>query len=62
MKARRPAEAVQAIAGAITSHHAQATRLLSDDEARQVFLDVAYELPTQERAAGLAQAARTAQR
>ena len=61
MKARLPSEAVQAIVGAMTSHQTLATRLLSDDEARQAFLDVVYELLTQERASGLAQAARPAQ-
>jgi len=46
------------IVGAMTSHQTLATRLLSDDEARQAFLDVVYELLTQERAGGLPQAAR----
>jgi type I restriction enzyme R subunit len=60
MKARLPAEAVQAIVGAMTSHQTLATRLLSDDESRTAFLDVVYELLVSERAGGLLCATRLA--
>lgn len=61
MKARLPGAAVQAIVGAMNSHQALSTRLLSDEESRRAFLDVVYELLVKEHAANLTQAARPAQ-
>ncbi|WP_310388657.1 hypothetical protein [Roseateles sp.] len=58
MKAKLPGAAVQAIVGAMNSHQQLATRLLSDEATRQVFLDVVYELLVSEKAASLAQAGR----
>lgn len=44
MKANLPQAAVQIIVGAMQSHQAMATKLLSDESTRGVFLDVVYEL------------------
>jgi len=44
MKADLPIQAIKAIAGAMTSHQAMATKLLSDEATRDVFLTVVYEL------------------
>ncbi|MBL8288003.1 MAG: type I restriction endonuclease subunit R [Rubrivivax sp.] len=44
MKANLPAAAVQAIFDAMSTHQALATRLLSDQAARKVFVDVVYEM------------------
>ncbi len=44
MKADLPIKAIQAIAGAMSSHQAMATKLLSDEATRDVFLTVVYEL------------------
>lgn len=44
MKADLPARAIQAIAGAMSSHTAMATKLLSDEATRDVFLTVVYDL------------------
>ncbi|WP_163005884.1 hypothetical protein, partial [Pseudomonas viridiflava] len=43
MKADLPARAIQAIAGAMSSHTSMATKLLSDESTREVFLTVVYE-------------------
>jgi type I restriction enzyme R subunit len=57
MKANLPAAAVQAIVGAMTTHNALATKLLSDEATRVVFLDVVYELLKRDRQGGLFDAA-----
>lgn len=44
MKANLPQVAVQIIVGAMQSHQAMATKLLSDESSRGLFLDVVYEL------------------
>ncbi len=44
MKANLPAAAVQAIFDAMSTHQTLATRLLSDEGARRVFVDVVYEM------------------
>lgn len=44
MKANLPAAAVQAIFDAMSTHQTLATRLLSDEGARKVFVDVVYEM------------------
>jgi type I restriction enzyme R subunit len=44
MKADLPTAAVQIIVGAMQSHQAMATKLLSDDTTRGLFLDVVYDL------------------
>ncbi|WP_240636195.1 hypothetical protein [Caldimonas tepidiphila] len=44
MKANLPSTAVQIIVGAMQSHQTMATRLLSDETTRGLFLDVVYEL------------------
>jgi type I restriction enzyme, R subunit len=44
MKANLPAAAVQAIVGAMDTHKALATKLLSDETTRGMFLNVVYEL------------------
>ena len=44
LKANLPGAMVQAIVGAMTTHSALSTKLLSDESARGVFLDVVYEL------------------
>jgi len=44
MKAALPACTIQVIAGAISSHTSMATRPLSNDSTRDVFLTVVYEL------------------
>jgi len=43
MKADLPSKAVQAIASAMSSHTSMATKLLSDESTRDVFLTVVYE-------------------
>lgn len=53
MKANLPAAAVQAIVSAMGTHQALATKLLSDEATRAVFLDVIYELLAKDNAAGL---------
>jgi type I restriction enzyme R subunit len=58
MKANLPSAAVQAIVGAMGSHEQLSTRLLSDEEARKLFLDVVYDLLVGERAASLIHATR----
>jgi type I restriction enzyme, R subunit len=44
MKANLPAAAVQAIFDAMATHQTLATRLLSDEVARRMFVDVVYEM------------------
>ncbi|MDD0973188.1 type I restriction endonuclease subunit R [Pseudomonas fontis] len=44
MKADLPSKAIQAIASAMSSHTSMATKLLSDESTRDVFLTVVYEL------------------
>lgn len=44
MKAHLPQAAVQIIVGAMQSHQSMATKLLSDETTRGLFLDVVYEL------------------
>ncbi|MCY1392263.1 type I site-specific deoxyribonuclease, HsdR family [compost metagenome] len=44
MKADLPTKAIQAIAGAMSSHTSMATKLLSDESTRDLFLTVVYEL------------------
>lgn len=56
MRARLPAAAVQDIFEAMNSHQSLATRLVCDEETRQTFVDVVYELPMGDRGAGLIQA------
>ena len=58
MKANLPAAAVQAIFDAMTTHQALATRLLSDEGARRVFVDVVYEMLKRGESGGLLDAAR----
>lgn len=58
MKADLPARAIQAIAGAMNSHQAMATRLLSDESTREVFLTVLYELLKRDMGGDLLSSAR----
>lgn len=58
MKANLPAAAVQAIVGAMTTHNELATKLLSDETTRGLFLDVVYELLKRDGPGGLFDAAR----
>ena len=44
LKANLPGAMVQAIVGAMSTHNTLSTKLLSDEAARGVFLDVVYEL------------------
>jgi type I restriction enzyme R subunit len=57
LKANLPAAMVQAIVGAMETHKALATKLLSDEATRTVFLDVVYELLQRGRPGGLFDAA-----
>ena len=58
MKANLPAAAVEAIVSAMNTHKELATRLLSDEATRGVFLDVVYELLTRGGSDALFNAAR----
>lgn len=58
LKANLPQAAVQIIVGAMQSHQAMATKLLSDEVTRGVFLDVVYDLLKRDSAADLMRAAR----
>ena len=58
MKANLPAAAVEAIVLAMNTHKELATRLLSDEATRGVFLDVVYELLTRGGSDALFNAAR----
>lgn len=53
MKADLPMKAIQAIAGAMASHSSMATKLLSDEATREVFLTVVYELLKRDGSADL---------
>lgn len=44
MKADLPTKAIRAIANAMSSHTSMATKLLSDEATRDIFLTVVYEL------------------
>ena len=57
-KADLPVKAIQVIASAMTSHASMATRLLSDEAARDVFLTVIYELLKNDSGAELLAATR----
>jgi type I restriction enzyme R subunit len=58
MKADLPMRAIQAIAGAMSSHTSMATKLLSDEATRDVFLTVVYELLKKDAGADLLEGAR----
>ncbi|MDW3688460.1 hypothetical protein RA280_43415 [Cupriavidus sp. CV2] len=58
MKANLPQAAIQAIVGAMTTHQTMATKLLSDEATRDVFLTVVYELLKKDSAGDLFNAAR----
>jgi type I restriction enzyme R subunit len=53
MKANLPNAAVQAIVGAMETHQTLATRLLRDERARDLFIDVLYELLKRDRGGDL---------
>jgi len=59
MKADLPSKAIQAIASAMSSHTSMATKLLSDESTRDVFLTVVYELLKKDAGADLLGSART---
>lgn len=59
MKADLPMRAIQAIAGAMSSHQSMATKLLSDEATREVFLTVVYELLKKDAGTELREMART---
>ncbi len=61
MRANLPAAAVQAIVGAMNTHKDLATKLLSDEATRGVFLDVVYELLKRDRPEDLFSAGRQPQ-
>jgi len=58
MKANLPQAAIQAIVGAMQTHGTMATKLLSDEATRDLFLAVVYELLKKDSAADLLKAAR----
>ncbi len=58
LKANLPQAAVQIIVGAMQSHQAMATKLLSDEATRGVFLDVVYDLLKRDSAGDLMRAVR----
>lgn len=58
MKADLPTKVIQAIAGAMSSHASMATKLLSDEATRDVFLTVVYELLKKDSGADLLSSAR----
>lgn len=58
MKADLPTKAISAIAAAMNSHTSMATKLLSDESTRDVFLTVVYELLKKDDGADLPQGAR----
>lgn len=58
MKANLPAAAVAAIVGAMNSHQSMATKLLSDESARDLFLAVVYEMLKKDLSGELLTAAR----
>ena len=58
MKANLPAAAISAIVGAMQTHQGMATRLLSDELTRELFLDVVYEMLKKDLGGDLLAAAR----
>jgi type I restriction enzyme R subunit len=58
MKANLPAAAVAAIVGAMNTHQSMATKLLSDEVPRELFLGVVYEMLKQDMSGDLLAAAR----
>jgi type I restriction enzyme R subunit len=58
MRANLPQAAIQAVVGAMTTHQTMATKLLSDEATRDVFLAVVYELLKKDGAKDLLDAAR----
>ena len=58
MKANLPQAAIQIIVGAMQSHQSLATKLLSDETTRGLFLDVVYELLKRDGGWDLMQTAR----
>ena len=58
MKANLPQAAIQAIVGAMQTHETMATKLLSDEATREIFLSVVYELLKKDSAGDLLKAAR----
>ena len=60
MKANLPAAAVEAIVLAMNTHKELATRLLSDEATRGVFLDVVYEMLRRGASDGMFDACRQA--
>lgn len=58
MKANLPQAAVQIIVGAMQSHQAMATKLLSDESTRTLFLDVVYDILKKDSGGDLVRAAR----
>lgn len=62
MKANLPAAAITAIVGAMNTHQSMATRLLSDEATRELFLGVVYEMLKKDMSADLLAASRVAGR
>lgn len=58
MKANLPQAAVQIIVGAMQSHHDMATKLLSDESSRNLFLDVVYDILKRDNGGDLMQSVR----
>lgn len=58
MKANLPGATVDAIVSAMTTHHTLATRLLSDEVTRGIFMDVVYEMLKRDVAADMITQAR----
>ncbi|EIW17358.1 MULTISPECIES: type I restriction endonuclease subunit R [Pelosinus] len=58
MKANLPQATIQAISNAFATHRDIATRLLSDEESRTLFLNIVYEMLKQDQSAELMTAAR----
>lgn len=58
MKANLPAAAVAAIVGAMNTHQSMATKLLSDEVTRDLFLSVVYEMLKKDMSGDLLAAAR----
>lgn len=61
LKANLPSAAVRAIVDAMNTHQTLATRLLSDEAARKVFVDVVYEMLTRSDAPDLFGATRASE-
>lgn len=58
MKANLPAAAITAIVGAMNTHQSMATKLLSDEVTRELFLGVVYEMLKKDMSGDLLAAAR----